>query len=149
MTYEIKQVTEMDRSWVVTVAAKNMLKDEVKRPDLYNAQQLNLVFNKVLQDGTCLVCWKDGKRVGVVAGVLMEHFLSPGKKLMMEVVWYLHKDYRKGRASLLMLKGYTGLVEDKADEAIFTLLPDSPIKDESLARYGFHLNEKQYLYRKQ
>lgn len=148
MTYEIKPVTEMDRSWVVTVASKNMLKDEVKRPDLYNAQQLNLVFNKVLQDGTGLICWKDGKRVGAVGGILMDHFLAPGKKLMMEVVWYLHKDYRMSRAPLMMLKGYKKLVDEKADEGIFTLLPDSPIKDESLARYGFHLNEKQYIYRK-
>lgn len=148
MTYEIKPVTEMDRSWVVTVAGKRMIKDEVKRPDLYNPQQLHLIFNKVIQDGTGLVCWKDGVRVGAVGGLLMDHFLAPGKKLMMEVVWYLKEDCRNTRAPLLMLKGYKQLVEEKADEGIFTLLPNSPVKDETLSRYGFHLNEKQYIFRK-
>lgn len=148
MTYEIKPVTEMDRSWIVTVAGKSMIKDEVKRPDLYNPQQLNLIFNKVLQDGSGLICWKNGKRVGCVGGLLIDHFLSPGKKLMMEVVWFLHKDHRLTRAPLLMIKAYKALIDEKADEGIFTILPDTPIKDESLARYGFKLTEKQYMYRK-
>lgn len=148
MTYHIKPFTEMDRSWIVSIAAKKMLKDEVKRPDFFNAQRINLIFNRVLEDGTGLMCWKDGKRVGAVAGFLVDHLLCPDRKTLMEVIWYLDKDERNSRAGLLMLKGYTQLANEKADEAVFTTLPDTPVRDESLARYGWHLTEKQYTLRK-
>lgn len=147
MTYEIKPVTEMDRSWIINVAGKKMIKDEIKRPEFYNPQRLNLIFNKVIEDSTGLVCWRDGKRVGAVGGVLVDHLLCPDYTMLMEVVWYLDKAERNSRAGLLLLKGYTELAKEKADEAVFTTLPTTPVNDASLARYGWNLTEKQYTMR--
>lgn len=147
MTYEVKPVTEGDRSWVVNTAAKEMLENEVRRPELYNPQQLHLLYHKVVSDGTGLVCLKDGERVGVVGGVLFPHFLNPGIRVLAEVVWYVSPSARFSRAPYLMMKAYRDLISVRADEGMFTLLHDTPIKDDSLAKLGFEFRERHYLFR--
>lgn len=148
MTYTIRPVRANDRSWILNVAVKNMLNDEVKRPDLFNIMQINKVFDKILEDQTGLIVTKDNKQVGVVAGMLSPHFLNPKKKLIFEVIWYVHKDYRETRASYMLMKGYRDLVLEVADEGIFTIQGHTPIKDSSLAKLGFILQEKHYSLRK-
>lgn len=146
--YEIKVVTEADRKWAIDVAAKAMIKKEANRADLYNPQQLHLVFNKILADGTALIAWKDGKRIGCVAGVLTPHFLDPRKKILFEAVWYVDPEHRKTRATYMLMKQYAELCMSVADEGIFTILGHTEIKDESLAKLGWHLQEKHYNLRK-
>ena len=149
MTYEIKPVTEQDRQWSIGTASKSMLKDEVGRPDLYVPARLGMYFSKVVKDGTGLICWKDGKRVGMIGGILLPHHLKPSYTVLTEIVWYVDPDYRRSRASTLLLNGYKALIDEKADEGIFTLLAHTPIEDSSMERMGFKPYERNFIYRKQ
>lgn len=148
MTYVIKPAQPEDTPWIVEVAAKDMICNEVGRPELYQPDRLDPIVDKIVIEGTGLICWKDGERVGMVGGVLTPHYLLPTRILLVEIVWYVENTYRQTRAPYLLMKGYKQLIEDKADEGVFTLLKHSPIKDSSLERLGFSFVEKQYLYRK-
>lgn len=148
MTYQLKIAEESDRSWVVNIAAKEMIENEVGRLDLYSAQQLHLIYHKVVEDKTGIICWKDGVRVGLVVGILLPHHLKPSYTVLTEVVWYIHNDHRKSRATVMMLKAYRGLIDSKADEGVFTLLTDTPISDSSMERFGFQPAERNFIYRK-
>lgn len=144
MTYEIKVATEADRKWSIEVAGKQMMCSEMKRPDLYNKQQLHLVYNLIIKDETGLICWKDGERVGCVAGIKTKHFLNPNIDFIFEVVWYVDRNVRNTRVPYLLMKHYTEMVKEKADEGVFTILGHTPIKDESLAKFGWKLQERHY-----
>lgn len=146
--YTTRSATPEDTTWIVEVAAKDMICNEVGRPDLYNTEQLDIVVDKIVDEGTGVICWKGGERVGMVGGILTPHFLLPTYKLLFEVVWYVDPNHRQTRAAYLLLNGYKKLIDATADEGIFTLLKDSPINDSSLAKLGFNLQEKHYTYRK-
>ena len=148
MTYVIKPAQPEDTPWIVEVAAKDMICNEVKRPELYDPDRLDPIVDKIVIEGTGLICWKDGERVGMVGGILVPHFILPTLKVLFEVVWYVESEHRQTRAPYLLMRGYKKLVDDKADEGIFTLLKDSPVKDASLEKLGFFLQEKHYIYRK-
>lgn len=149
MTYEIKPVTEQDKKWSIGVAAKSMLEDEVGRADLYSVARLSMLFNRVVKDETGLICWKDGKRVGMVGGILLPHHLKPNCTVLTELVWYIDPEHRRSRASLKLLNGYKQIIDEKADEGIFTLLSDTPIEDSSMERMGFKPYERNFIYRKE
>lgn len=149
MKYEVKLATEADRKWAIETASKNMIMKEVKRPDLYNQRQLHLVYHKIVEDETGLIAWAGDQRVGCVGGLMMPHFLNPGKLLIFEAVWYVDEKYRNTRVPYLLMKGYRDMVVERADEGIFTILGDTPIKDESLAKMGWKLQEKHYSIRKE
>lgn len=148
MKYEIRAATESDRSWAINVTAKNILKTEIGRPDLFNLQQLHLVITKMIQEGTALIVLADGKRVGCVGGILTPHFLNPSKTLIFEVVWYVTPEFRGTRVPYLLMKSYRDLVYEKADEGIFTIVGDSSVKDQSMLKLGWKLQERHYSIRK-
>lgn len=149
MTYRITPITDEHYVWLTDVAAKNMICDEASRPDLYNPAQVELICEKVIQDGTGLICVTDtGQYAGAVGGILTPHFMNPVKTLLFEIMWYVHPAHRLTRAPYLLMKGYRDMVAEKADEGIFTILGTTPIKDSSLEKLGFTLQEKHYSYRK-
>lgn len=149
MTYEIKPATEKDRQWVVGTAAKRMVEEEIGRSDLYVPAQIAMFFHRVVKDETGLICWKDGKRVGMVGGILLPHHLRPSYVVLTEIVWYVDPDYRQTRAATLLMNGYKKLIDEKADEGIFSLLAHTPVDDSSMERMGFKPYERNYIYRKQ
>lgn len=147
MTYKILPLTSEHRTWLVDVGTKNMICDEANRPDLYNPAQIELICDKVILDGTGVVCVQDGEIAGAVGGILTPHFMNPVKTLLFEIMWYVHPDHRQTRASYLLMKAYRDMVADRADEGVFTIMGTTPIKDSSLEKLGFKLQEKHYSYR--
>lgn len=147
MTYTIKPVTQADHKWVVNEAAKEMLMDEVNRPELYNPLQLNLLLKKVISDGTGLICWKGGERVGLVCGIKTPHFLNPSHVTLTELIWYIKPSHRRTRATVLLLRGFKELVTQHADEGIFTLMMDTEISNESMSKFGFKPLERNFSIR--
>lgn len=147
MTYSIKPVTEDDRKWIVATAAKDMLFNEAKRPELYNPAQLSFLLNKVINDGTGLICYKGFERVGLVCGIKTPHFLNPSHVTLTELIWYITPKHRRSRATILLLNGFKELVREHADEGIFTLLMDTPISNTSMDKIGFTPLERNFSFK--
>lgn len=135
-------INDFDLVWGVEVAAVRMLTEEVKRPELVNREHLYNLVQKIIQDGTAIVAYNDeDKPVGCIAGVLVPNLFNPQINTLAEIIWYILPEYRGTRIAAMLLKRYTELAEEIADEATLSLLPSSNVNFRSLAKRGWKQEE--------
>lgn len=83
--------------------------------------------------------------VGLICGSLSPHIFNPGIKVLQELFWWVAPAYRSGRAGLLLLKEFNRIGRECADWIIMSLLAGSPVKAETLTRYGFVFREQSFI----
>src|SRR5690242_19177309 len=110
--YTVEGLTAHDYKWAVQVAAKNMIVEEVGRPDLYNMKQFELLANMMLQQKTVLIVKHNGRPIGVIGGLINPNIYNPEVMCLAEILWYVLPEHRGGRAGYLLLKG----IKDISDE---------------------------------
>lgn len=88
---------------------------------------------------------KSNKRVGFIAGIRTTHFLNPKIQLLSELFWWVDEKYRYSRAGLLLLNDFIEYGKKECHWVQFTLEHHSPVKDETLIKKGFKLQEKSFL----
>ena len=145
--YKVRKANKDDSQWIIEVAAKRMVEDEYQRPELYNKSTMEALLNSCLDNGLVLLAEKDGERGGVIIGIVTNHPFNNEIKVLTELVWYILPEYRKSRMSVMLLDSYTKEAKGLADEATFSLLPTSNIKEESMQKRGYELMENGYLMR--
>lgn len=141
----VRTATPKDIQYIVKVLAKKMLYFEYERPELYNEQCIQEIANKSQEQGCLLVMEDRGELVGVLGGVLHKHPFNTTIEVLSEVMWYVEEGYRKNKGVVRLLREYVNL--EKGDEKTFSLLPNSPVSDRTMARYGFVKKEKGYIRR--
>ena len=57
-------------------------------------------------DAVTLDLRKNGKVIGVIAGVFIEHSFERGRFGLVELVWYIAKEYRKSLWSIRLFKAF-------------------------------------------
>ena len=134
--------------WAVEVAAKNMIHHEVKRPELYYRPSIEALANKMMEEETGILVFKDGRPVGCLGGVVLPNIYNPNLTVMTELIWYVLPEYRNTRAGSMLLKAYIKLIEEKADEGTLSTLVTSEVHKRSLEKLGFIPGEFAFLYRK-
>jgi hypothetical protein len=145
MSYEVSKAEYNDLEWIVDCAVVKMLQDEVKNMQYYNKTSITDLVMNALLSGTLLICKKEDERVGVLGGVLVPHYLNTDKKILAEIIWYVSKEHRTGRAGYLLLKEYSKMAREISDMATFSLLADSPVSDKTLMKFGFKPTERSFL----
>lgn len=134
-------VQEQDLQWVIDVAAVRMLTEELKRPELVNMNNIQMLARKGLEDQTLFIAKQGDICVGTLGGLLVPNMFNSDLLTLAEVFWYVLPEYRNTRAGFLLLKTF----EEKADESSYdsslSLLPSSTISMEALAKRGFNLAE--------
>lgn len=135
--------------WAVEVAAKSMLVEEAKRPDLVNTPHLYKMAEKIINEQTGLVVFKNGEPVGCIAALLSPNPYNPEVKTLVELFWYVVPEHRKGRAGYILLNNYIRLAEEISDEATLSLLATSDVNTSSLEKRGFKLKEFAFSYQKE
>lgn len=145
--YTVEDLTAHDYQWAVQVAAKNMIIEEVKRPDLYNMQQFELLANMMLQQKTVVIAKMNGRPVGVIGALVNPNVYNPNIMTMAEILWYVLPEHRGGRAGYLLLKAIKEKADDLADELTLSTLAQSAVNDASLLRMGFEFAERAYFYK--
>lgn len=143
--YEIRIIEPRDFHWCVEVASVRMLEEEVKRPDLVDKVSLYMIVNKMYMDKTAIVGLVDGEYAGAIGGYLHPNIFNPNIATMAELMWYVLPEYRRSRIGAMLLKKYDEVAsQSPAKDATLSLLANSPIRDESLEKLGFKLEEKAY-----
>lgn len=145
MTYEIRKAQLRDVDWIVKDAGYKMVYEELKKPDLYDVHTIQALTIKCIQDGTVLLVSKGSSPVGVLGAVAVPHYLNRNQVTLAEIMWYVDKENRNGRAGLLLLKAFADMAKQKGCKATLSLLASSNISDNTLERFGFKLTERNYL----
>lgn len=139
MTYSVEINTH--REWVVEVAAKRMLEEELKDGRLYDKSQAY----SLASNGITFVCVKDGEPVGVLGAIQTPHIFNPSYSFLAEVFWYVLPEYRNTRAGSLIIKAFNKYAEENVDYSSMTLLPTSPVN--GLEKMGYKEQERIYTKR--
>lgn len=92
-----------------------------------------------------LVAEKDGAPVGFIAGLVSPHLYNPEIRILCELFWWVMPGHRGGRASPMLLDAFVEWGKEHADWITFGTTEKTPIKESSLIRRGFHLQETSYL----
>jgi len=144
----IETLTVDDLSWFVNVAAVKMLTDEVKREELINISNIYKIVEQGMTTGTVLVAKSNGVCVGGIGGLLVPNLFNPTITTLVEIIWYVLPEYRRGRAGFMLLMAFDKLASEVADEVTLSVLDSSEVKIDSLEKRGFFLGElafrKQY-----
>lgn len=144
--YKLRDMEYDDLDWVVNTVAPYTISNDLKRPELYNSEQLTKVFNFILVNGLSYVCEHDGEPVGIVAGLLHGHVFNPEVLMATSVFWFVDPEHRNTRAAHMLLSTYNKEVARQGRENIFSLQDYSLKSDKYFSRMGFVPGEK--LYRK-
>lgn len=99
----------------------------------------------MIREHVVLVAEKDTQRMGVIAGILVPHFMNPKIRVLAEMFWWVQPEHRQTRAGLLLLKEFIRYGKEAADWITFALEHNSPVRDETLLRHGFSPLERNFI----
>lgn len=139
--YTVELLTLEDYVWSVEVAGIRMLTEELKRPELINRRQLYFLVDKMIDEGTGLICKYKGQPIGALGALLFPNTFNPEIASLVEVIWYVLPEYRHTRAGAMLLKRYATLGDGIANELTLSTLPSSQVNNKSLEKMGFFLEE--------
>jgi hypothetical protein len=83
--------------------------------------------------------------VGFIAGLAQPHFFNPSIRHLAELFWWVDEAHRGGKAGLLLLRAFTDWGRENCDWITCSLEHHSPVKDETLTRRGFKIQERSFL----
>lgn len=83
--------------------------------------------------------------VGFISGVFTPHIMNPEIRVLAESFWWVDEEHRGSRAGIMLLDEFVAVGKSRADWVLFTLEHKSPVKDETLLKRGFKLQEKSFL----
>lgn len=138
---EIEVLSDKSLDWFVNVAAVSMLREEVKRPELINIEQLNKLAIMGMGAGTAFVSRIGNSYTGAIGGILTPNLFNPDLICLAEIFWYVLPEYRNTRSGLMLLNTFDACGQEKADETNMCLLVESPVSIKSLEKRGFEMKE--------
>ena len=103
------------------------------------------VIEQQINDHVFFVAESGDEFVGFISGYINAHPYNPDIKMLSESFWWIKPKFRGSRAAFLLLEAFTAFGKECADCITMSVLADSPIKESTLTRRGFHLKEKAYL----
>jgi len=143
-TFTVRRAVPEDKDWVIGVAAKRMLSEELKRPDYYNEENCKQLFDVGMINGIILVAEHNGVPVGCISGIYCPNLFNANLKILQEIFWYVVPDERNGRAGLLLLNEFCEIGKSTADDIFMSLLDTSEVSQRMMSRKGFVRKETAY-----
>lgn len=99
----------------------------------------------LIEEHPMFVATVDGVSVGFIGGMLTRHPMNSRLIVLTELFWWVAPPYRGGRAGLLLLRAFQAFGLAHAHQIVMTLEEKSPVKRETLERFGFQIHEHTYL----
>ena len=85
-------------------------------------------------------------RIGLIAGVVTPHLYNPEVRVLAEMFWWVVPAHRRTtKAASMLLDEFISWGKKNVDWITFGIQEKTPIKEDSLIRLGFRLQERAYL----
>lgn len=144
MTYRVRRATLEDKEWVVDHLGYITIHEDLKRPELYNRDQLATIFNSCYSLGRGWVVEKDGKAIGVLGGIKHGHIFNPEHMCFTVAFWFVEPEFRGSRAAWLLLKSLVEYCESEELEIALALQTYSLSSHRLLLKMGFKEGERTF-----
>lgn len=145
--YTVELLTNRDIKWAIEVAGKNMVTQELGRPELYNRERFLELTNIMVRDNSAFIAKKNGAPVGCIGALLSPNLFNPKFTTLAEILWYVVPAARNTRVGALLLNEYQKLCDEVADEATLCLQTTTQVNNESLQKRGWKLQETAFIYK--
>ena len=109
------------------------------------AEKASLVFAGLITNHIVLIATTGAERLGFIAGAKSNHHFNPELRLLVELLWWVPEKYRGSRAGLMLMREFERIGRAEADQVVFSLEADSPVRLEHMTRRGFRLVERSFL----
>lgn len=146
MTIEVRKASDADLDW--------MFSELQAFDDFFGAKKSLIpsdpaegrkILENLVEQHLFLVAERDGKLLGLIAGMIHNHLFNPEVTVLTEIFWWVPSEYRGSRAGLMLLNEFTNWGKENVDWVTMTLEHHSPVNEKSLFKRGFKLSEKQYM----
>ena len=146
MTYSVRYLEMRDQDWVVNVAARRTILEDLKKPELFNSDQIDKLFNIAVVGEHSFICEKDGQPIGLVGGLQHGHIFNPNISMISTLFWYVLPEYRTGRAAYSLISAYKKSIDMVGLECVFAIQEYSLAKSDTFIRLGFTHGEAVFKY---
>lgn len=134
-----------DIPWIIEQLKEFQLFFGSKR-SLYHSEHSITRLESFMENGLVFVAEKETiGRVGFIVGAITPHLFNPTLKVLAELLWWVDPIHRKSRAGYLLLKEFIDWGKKNVDWMTFSLQENTPVKEETLKRFGFRLLERAFL----
>lgn len=114
-------------------------------PLFEDSEHVGKLLNNALEHHVTFVAERGEERVGFILGCKMPHPFNPRIRTLSEQLWWVTEPYRGSRAGLLLLKAFVAWGEQNVDVISFGVEARSPVRDATLERHGFRLQERIFI----
>lgn len=84
--------------------------------------------------------------VGLIAGFITPHFFNPKIRVLAEMFWWVDVEFRNTSAGSRLFAEFLNWGKANADWVTMVLEHNSPVREETLLKRGFKLQERSYLF---
>jgi hypothetical protein len=84
--------------------------------------------------------------VGLIAGFVTPHFFNPEIRVLAEMFWWVDVEFRNTSAGSRLFAEFLNWGKENADWVTMVLEHNSPVREETLLKRGFRLQERSYVY---
>lgn len=84
--------------------------------------------------------------VGLIAGFVTPHFFNPEIRVLAEMFWWVDIEFRNTSAGSRLFAEFLNWGKNNADWVTMVLEHNSPVREETLLKRGFKLQERSYIY---
>lgn len=114
--------------------------------DIYDEKHVLNTLPNLIEGHVFLVAEMDGGApCGFICGMILSHYLWPKIVTLVELVYWVERAHRFGRAAEALLDRYVEVGKKYVNWVIFTVARFTPIKPESLQRRGFTLKDTNWV----
>ena len=103
------------------------------------------VHSLAIRDALSYVSERDGRVVGVIAGLKSPNLWNNYKIQIDEIIYYVDPEYRRHRDSLKLLKVYTDKIKDQCYVSTLKLMANSPDLKRYYKKLGYVETETTFM----
>jgi hypothetical protein len=141
----IRRAGPEDVGWILGELSRFSQFVGTHRPLFEDAKHAQGLVEQVIAKHLFLVAERNQDKLGFIAGVVLPHPFNPSIRTLSEQWWWVCEEHRRSRAGLLLLDAFVEWGEANVDWISFSVEAKSPVRDETLTRRGFRLQEKTFL----
>lgn len=142
----VRRAVADDVPWILRELAEFSKFFGTKKQLFADSPQTEALLLKVLGEQLALVAEReDGEPMGFIVGFASKHPFNPDITVLSEQLWWVKEAHRKTRAGLLLLEAFIDWGKKHVDWITFGLEAKSPVRDETILRRGFRLQERAFL----
>ena len=118
----------------------------VKVKQLIEHQFVRIAYQEYFAEGfEGLDMGRRERPVGFIAGLHGEHWFNPEIHTFTELFWWVQPEHRGSSAGVRLLEAFIDEGERRRGWIVFGLEHNSPVKDETLLKRGFRVQERSFL----